>query len=85
MLPKNVFWVPAKARWSLLNKNARKAGIGKIIDDAMTKIEEDNTSLKGVLPKDYARPTLDKQRLGELVDLVNNIRVGDKMRVHETY
>ena len=58
--------------------NAREAGIGKIIDDAMTKIEEDNTSLKGVLPKGYARPTLDKQRLGELVDLVNNIRVGDE-------
>ena len=75
---KNVFWVPAKARWSLLKVNARKAGIGKIIDDAMTKIEEDNTSLKGVLPKGYARPTLDKQRLGELVDLVNNIRVGDE-------
>ena len=74
----NVFWVPAKSRWGLLKENARKAGIGKVIDNAMTGIEEENSSLKGVLPKGYARPTLDKQRLGELVDLVNNIKVGDE-------
>src|SRR5438045_6345344 len=51
--------------------------IGQLVDDAMAGIERDNPSLKGVLPKDYARPALDKQRLGQLIDLVSNIKVGD--------
>ena len=72
-LAENVFWVPEKARWSLLQDNARSENIGKIIDDAMTAIEARNSSLKGVLPRDYARPTLDKTMLGELVDLFSNI------------
>ena len=74
----NVFWVPKEARWSVLQANAKRPEIGKVIDDAMVAIERDNPSLKGVLPKDYARPGLDKQRLGELIDLVGTIGLGDK-------
>jgi len=74
----NVFWVPKEARWPALQANAKQPTIGKLIDDAMVAIERDNPSLKGVLPKDYARPTLDKQRLGELIDLVGTIGLGDK-------
>ena len=74
----NIFWVPPGARWSHLRKMAKQATIGKVIDDAMLAIERDNPSLKGVLPKDYAHPRLDKQRLGQLIDLVGNIRLGDK-------
>jgi type I restriction enzyme M protein len=73
----NVFWVPKEARWSFLQKNAKQPDIGKFVDDAMAAIERDNPSLKGVLPKDYARPALDKQRLGELIDLVGTIGLGD--------
>lgn len=74
----NVFWVPKEARWSHLQANAKQPTIGKLIDDAMVAIERDNASLKGVLPKDYARPTLDKQRVGELIDLIGTIGLGDK-------
>jgi type I restriction enzyme M protein len=65
----NVFWVPKEGRWSHLQANAKQPTIGKIVDDAMVAIERDNPRLKGVLPKDYARPGLDKHRLGELIDL----------------
>jgi type I restriction enzyme M protein len=75
---KNVFWVPKSARWSTLQAIARQPDIGKKIDDAMVAIEQDNPRLKGVLPKDYARPGLDKQRLGELIDLVGTIGLGDE-------
>jgi type I restriction enzyme M protein len=75
---RNVFWVPREARWNELQKNAKQPNIGIIVDDAMDAIERDNTSLKGVLPKNYARPALDKQRLGELIDLVGTIGLGDK-------
>ncbi|MDI6720666.1 MAG: class I SAM-dependent DNA methyltransferase [Methanomicrobiales archaeon] len=74
----NVFWVPKEARWSYLQANAKQPTIGKILDEAMVAIERDNVSLKGVLPKDYARPALDKQRLGELIDLIGTIGLGDK-------
>jgi len=74
----NVFWVPIEARWPYLQANAKQPNIGKLIDDAMVAIEKDNPPLKGVLPKDYARPTLDKQRLGELIDLIGTIGLGDK-------
>lgn len=74
----NVFWVPKAARWSTLQANAKQPAIGKQIDDAMVAIERDNPSLKGVLPKDYARPALDKTRLGELIDLIGTIGLGDK-------
>lgn len=56
----NIFWVPREARWEELKKNARQPSIGKLVDDAMDAIERLNPSLKGVLPKNYARPTLDK-------------------------
>ncbi len=74
----NIFWVPKEARWQHLLANAKQTTIGKIVDDAMTAIERDNPTLKGVLPKDYARPGLDKQRLGQLIDLVGKIGLGDK-------
>jgi type I restriction enzyme M protein len=69
----NVFWVPKEARWSQLQAAAKQPSIGKVVDDAMVAIERDNPRLKGVLPKDYARPALDKHRLGELIDLVGTI------------
>jgi type I restriction enzyme M protein len=72
-----VFWVPPEARWAHIKAQARQPTIGRLIDDAMERIERDNPALKGVLPKDYARPALDKQRLGQLIDLISNIRVGD--------
>ena len=62
-----VFYVPPQARWEWLQRRAKLPTVGKDIDDAMDAIEKDNPSLKGVLPKDYARPALDKQRLGELM------------------
>jgi len=72
----NIFWVPPEARWSRLQQNAHQPTIGQMVDEAMEAVERDNPSLKGVLPKDYARPSLDKQRLGQLIDLISNIRVG---------
>ncbi len=74
----NVFWVPKEGRWQHLQGQAKQPNIGKLIDDAMVAIERDNPSLKGVLPKDYARPTLNKQRLGTLIDLVSTIGLGDE-------
>jgi len=74
----NIFWVPREARWSYLQDNAKQPTIGNLIDKAMLAIERDNPSLKGVLPKDYAHPRLDKQRLGQLIDLVGNIGLGDE-------
>jgi len=68
-----VFYVPPQARWKWLQGRAKLPTIGKDIDDAMDAIEKDNPTLKGVLPKDYARPALDKQRLGELIDLIGSI------------
>jgi len=75
---RNVFWVPPDARWDYLQKNAKQTTIGRIVDDAMDAIERDNPSLKGVLPKNYNRPALDKQRLGELIDLIGTIGLGDR-------
>jgi len=74
---KGIFWVPPEARWSKLKAQAKQPTIGQLVDDAMAGIERDNPSLKAVLPKEYARPALDKQRLGQLIDLVSNIRIGD--------
>lgn len=73
----NVFWVPKEARWSFLLGNAKQPTVGKMVDDAMAAIERDNPSLKAVLPKDYARPGLEKQRLGQLIDLIGRIGLGD--------
>lgn len=72
-LAENVFFVPETARWRYLQDRAKQPEIGKYIDDAMDAIEKGNTSLKGVLPKEYARPDLNKQRLGELIDLIGTI------------
>jgi type I restriction enzyme M protein len=69
--------VPPETRWSHLKAQAKQATIGQLVDDVMAGIERDNPSLKSVLPKDYARPALDKQRLGQLIDLISNIKVGD--------
>ena len=74
----NIFWVPSEARWAHLKARAKQATIGQLVDDAMEGIERDNLVLKGVLPRDYARPALDKQRLGQLIDLISNIKVGDE-------
>ncbi len=82
-LADNVFWVPKEARWSHLQANAKQPTIGTLIDDAMRAIEKDNESLKGVLPKDYARPALNKVMLGELIDLISGISLnedGDKSK-----
>ena len=73
----NVFWVPKLSRWSHLQANAKQPTIGRLVDDAMVALEKDNVRLKGVLPKDYARPALDQQRLGELIDLISTIGLGD--------
>ena len=77
-IARRVFWVPEKARWVYIQDQAKQPEIGKIIDDAMDAIEKDNASLKGVLPKNYARPSLDKRRLGELIDLIGTIGLGDE-------
>ena len=77
-LAENIFWVPTEARWTHLKDTARQPAIGRIVDDAMAAIEQDNPVLRDVLTKDYARPALDKQRLGHLIDLISNIRVGDE-------
>ncbi len=71
-----VFWVPPEARWGYLREQAKQPEIGKLLDDAMDQIELDNPSLRGVLPKTYARPSLDVRRLGELVDLLSGIGLG---------
>ena len=77
-IAENIFWVPPEARWAHLKAQARQPTVGQLVDGAMTGIERDNPVLKDVLPKDYARPALDKQRLGQLIDMISNIRVGDE-------
>jgi type I restriction enzyme M protein len=74
----NVFWVPPEARWAHLKHQAKQPTIGQLVDGAMAAIERDNPQLKGVLPKDYARPALNKTRLGQLIDLVSNIEIGSE-------
>ena len=74
----NIFWVPVEARWAQLKAQAKQPTIGRLVDDAMAIVERDNPALKGVLPKDYARPALDKTRLGQIIDLISNIQVGNE-------
>jgi type I restriction enzyme M protein len=74
----NVFWVPQAARWPQIAAKAKTPQIGETIDKAMIAIEQDNPRLKGVLPKEYAKPSLGSTRLGAIVDLVNGIGLGDK-------
>ena len=73
---KNIFWVPAEARWSEIQANAKQPAIGKTVDDAMLAIERENPTLKGVLPKDYAHVRLDKARLGQLIDIFSSAALG---------
>lgn len=74
---KAVFWLPPNARWSHLRDNARRPEIGELVDGAMKAIEDNNPKqLRGVLPRDYARPALDKSRLGQVIDLMSNLGVG---------
>jgi len=77
-LAKNVFWLPPTARWGFLRDRARSPEIGKLIDEAMLAIEGANPGLRGVLPRDYARPALDKARLGQIVDRFSNLGLGGK-------
>ena len=77
-LAENIFWVPPEARWPHLKAQARQPTIGQIVDAAMATVEQANPALTGVLPKDYARPALDKQRLGQLIDQISNIKVGGR-------
>ena len=72
----SIFWVPPEARWQHLQSQARQPTIGRLVDDAMTAVERDNPALRDVLPKEYGRDALDKQRLGQVVDLVSNVKVG---------
>lgn len=73
----NVFFVPTSARWKFLQDQATQPTVGKLVDDAMDVIEKENSSLKGVLPKVYARQNLDPTSLGELINLIGNIALGD--------
>ena len=73
-----IFWVPPEARWNHLQHQAPQPTIGRTADDAMSAIERDNPGLKDILPKEYSRPALDKQRLGQLINMISNIRVGDQ-------
>ena len=77
-LAENIPWVPPEARWGYIQKQAKDPKIGTLIDNAMTALERENKAFKGVLPKDYARPALDKRRLGEVIDLIATIGLGDK-------
>jgi type I restriction enzyme M protein len=73
----NVFFVPPSARWHFLQSHAKQPTIGKTVDEAMDAIEKENPSLKGVLPKVYARQNLDPTSLGELIDMIGSIALGD--------
>ena len=73
----NIFWVPERSRWEYIAANARSPDIGKKIDEAMIEIERENKSLKGTLSKDYARPSLDQVKLGEVVDLIGTISMSE--------
>ena len=73
----NIFFVPAGARWSDIAAKAHEPEIGTVIDNAMIAIEEENKKLKGILPKNFARPELDKRRLGDVVDLFTNVKMAD--------
>lgn len=71
-----LYWIPPEARWSYLSDHAKRPGIGTLIDGAMESLERENPGLSAVLPKIYGRASLDKQRLGELIDNFTNLKVG---------
>ena len=74
----NIFYVPKDARWEVIANAAHTPEIGTVIDDAMRMIEKENIRLKGILPKNFARPELDKRRLGDVVDLFTNIQMNEQ-------
>ena len=76
-LAKNVFWVPKDSRWEQIKAKAKTPEIGQVIDNAMFNIEKENASLRGILPKNYGRESLDKQSLGGLVDLLSGLEIGN--------
>jgi type I restriction enzyme M protein len=76
---KNVFWVPKNARWSYLHSRSKLPTIGKDLDEAMEAIEKENETLKGILPKVFAKPNLDQSSLGGLIDLIGNVALGDEV------
>ncbi len=71
----NIFFVPENARWSVISAAAHTPEVGAVIDEAMRSIEKENKLLKDILPKNFARPELDKRRLGDVVDLFTNIQM----------
>ncbi len=73
----NIFFVPESARWGVIAASAHTPEIGTVIDEAMRAIERENKKLRDVLPKNFARPELDKRRLGDVVDLFTNIRMAE--------
>ncbi len=75
-ISEGVFWVPEDARWDYIAKYSKQPEIGQVVDKALDEIEKENDSLKGVLPKNYSRPELDKRILGEIIDVFTNINVG---------
>ncbi len=86
-IAENIFWVPPEARWNNLKVQARQPNVGQVVDNAMATIERSNPVLQKVLPKDYARPALDNQRLGQLIDRISNIQIGggvdENTRTHD--
>ncbi|MCY4209787.1 MAG: class I SAM-dependent DNA methyltransferase [Gammaproteobacteria bacterium] len=74
----NVFWVPAQARWDRLSAQAKQPGVGAILDNAMALIEQDNPTLKGILPRVFARMNVASATLGELIDLISNIALAEQ-------
>ena len=76
-LAKNIFWVPEEARWETIKNKAKDPTIGQTVDHAMDMIERENSSLRGVLPKDFARASLNKRALGELIDLLSDVEIGN--------
>ncbi|PJM79847.1 type I restriction-modification system subunit M [Bifidobacterium scaligerum] len=79
----NIFWVPREARWEVVAAAAHTPEVGKVIDESMRLIEQENKKLKGVLPKNFARPELDKRRLGEVVDLFTNVKMAENGDTHD--
>ncbi|KAA8829866.1 type I restriction-modification system subunit M [Bifidobacterium tissieri] len=79
----NIFWVPKEARWENVAAAAHTPEVGKVIDESMRLIEQENKRLKGVLPKNFARPELDKRRLGEVVDLFTNVKMAENGDTHD--
>lgn len=81
----NIIWVPLEGRWTRIIEQARQPTIGQIVDGAMASIEKANPAIKNALPKNYARPTLDKTRLGHVIDLISGIRVDGKKESGSKY